>query len=321
MALQKEKPERRFGKEKRISNFLIGASEEEKRNWRSSCQICKKDPHDVEDCKVYMSLDVGERSKRIFKCRLCYCCLKPISTNHNAATCKMKKICKLCNKEHPTSLHCLVRRTNQRKPDPKDKVGCSLTRTDAGVVSMCIVPVEVSHPSSKKIISTFAMLDSCSQGTFVAEDVIQRLSITGKQTTLTIKTINGEKEQKSEVFNGIQVRSQEADKSWINLSKSYAQKELPVDESDIITPQQREKWRYLADVVKDVKTDKNIEVGLLIGANCPAALEQLDIIPSQHGGPYAFKTKLGWCVVGPVNGNSEMKLKVNKIAVQGADSK
>ena len=75
----------------------------------------------------------------------------------------------------------------------------------------------------------------------------------------------------------------------------------------------------MADVVKDVKADKNIEVALLIGANCLAALEPMDIITSQHGGPYAFKTKLGWCVVGPVNGNSEMKLKVNNIAVQGAE--
>ena len=112
----------------------------------------------------------------------------------------MKKICKLCNKEHPTSSHGLVRKTKQREADPKDKAGCSLTRTDTAVVRMCLESVEVSHPSSKKIISTlFAMLDACSQGTFVAEDVIQRLSITDKQTTLTIKTINGEKEQKSEV--------------------------------------------------------------------------------------------------------------------------
>ena len=31
MDLQKEKPERSFGKEKGINNFLIGASEEEKK--------------------------------------------------------------------------------------------------------------------------------------------------------------------------------------------------------------------------------------------------------------------------------------------------
>ena len=76
MDLQKEKPERRFGKEKRISNFLIGASEEEKRNWRSSCQIVRK---------IQMMLRMLEKDQS--ECRLCYCCLKPISTNHNAATC------------------------------------------------------------------------------------------------------------------------------------------------------------------------------------------------------------------------------------------
>ena len=29
-------------------------------------------------------------------------------------------------------------------------------------------------------------------------------------------------------------------------------------------------------------------------------LEPLIIIPSKDGGPYAYQTKLGWCIVGPM---------------------
>ena len=48
----------------------------------------------------------------------------------------------------------------------------------------------------------------------------------------------------------------------------------------------------------------DISVGLLIGANCTKILESLNIIPSCCNGPHAFQTRLGWCIVGPVNGNN-----------------
>ena len=44
--------------------------------------------------------------------------------------------------------------------------------------------------------------------------------------------------------------------------------------------------------------DDNQEVSLLIGANCVRALEPREVISSQNGGPYAFKTLLGWCIAG-----------------------
>lgn len=74
-------------------------------------------------------------------------------------------------------------------------------------------------------------------------------------------------------------------------------------------------------MIKDVKVDSTTEVGLLIGADCPNALEPKEVIPSQNDGPYAVKTELGWCVIGPVEGEQKVKLKVNKIAVQQADNK
>ena len=34
--------------------------------------------------------------------------------------------------------------------------------------------------------------------------------------------------------------------------------------------------------------DDNIKIGMLIGANCSKAIEPIEVIPSQEGGPYAF---------------------------------
>ena len=45
---------------------------------------------------------------------------------------------------------------------------------------------------------------------------------------------------------------------------------------------------------------ENVSIGLLIGTNCIKALEPLEIISGENGGPYAMRTRLGWTVIGPV---------------------
>jgi len=58
-----------------------------------------------------------------------------------------------------------------------------------------------------------------------------------------------------------------------------------------------------------------MKVGLLIGDNCPKALEPMQVIQSRNGGPYAYHSRLGWCVAGPIDGISSSR-KYNLAAVQ-----
>ena len=60
-----------------------------------------------------------------------------------------------------------------------------------------------------------------------------------------------------------------------------------------------------------------MEIGLLIGANCSKALEPNKIIPSRNGRLYAFRSILGWCVVGPVHKevDLEQNLSSHKVSV------
>ena len=46
----------------------------------------------------------------------------------------------------------------------------------------------------------------------------------------------------------------------------------------------------------------------------------MDIIPSKNDGLYACKTKLDWCIVGPVNGTSKKEICCNSIGVRQADT-
>ena len=44
-----------------------------------------------------------------------------------------------------------------------------------------------------------------------------------------------------------------------------------------------------------------MELGLLIGCNCPKAIKNRDVILREEDEPYAVRTSLGWSVLGPSN--------------------
>ena len=45
----------------------------------------------------------------------------------------------------------------------------------------------------------------------------------------------------------------------------------------------------------------DVEVGLLIGLNCPRAIKPLEVVPGVEDNPYAKRTALGWGIIGAVN--------------------
>ena len=80
----------------------------------------------------------------------------------------------------------------------------------------------------------------------------------------------------------------------------YARRNLPVDKEQIATPARIYNWEYLKPISNEVVQDDVIVVGLLIGANFMKALEPMKIIFGKKDGIYAYKTLLGWCIVGTI---------------------
>ena len=76
------------------------------------CAICKEG-HDIENCKMYLQKTLEERSKLIFKERLCYGCLGEVTKDHNARTCTKRRSCDECKGAHPTTLHGYIRKKNK----------------------------------------------------------------------------------------------------------------------------------------------------------------------------------------------------------------
>ena len=127
-----------------------------------------------------MKLGVEERSKMIFKKKY-YGCYQKVSRMHNAKNCTNRKVCKVCNGKHPTTLHGLVlRKDNSQKRSEKQNIEetaenqsvsgnhkdltCASVNMGSQVISMSVVPIELVHENSNEVISTHALLDNCSQG-------------------------------------------------------------------------------------------------------------------------------------------------------------
>ena len=114
------------------------------------------------------------------------------------------------------------------------------------------------------------MFDNCSQGTFVKEDLLKKLKIGGRATSISIKTLNGENTFQSHAVDGLQVCSSNAKSKeiWLNLPTTYTQNQLLVDTNEVAMPEKLEKWKYLEPILGEISEKDDIQVDLLIGANC-----------------------------------------------------
>ena len=117
-----------------------------------------------------------DRNKTLYKQKLCYGCLGNISKEHNAKSCTNRRVGKVCSRRHPTVLYGLKiqkpkkKRNNEdtdTKEDKPEEVKCASTNTGSDVISMCIVPVQIASTSTSKKVHNYALLDSCSKGTFI----------------------------------------------------------------------------------------------------------------------------------------------------------
>ena len=185
-------------------------------------------------------------AKNLRKKKFCYGCYSPMTSEHNAKSCKKRWKCQVCNLDYPTGLHSDIHKkkdgalTNdteekQRGSNLKSNfAGMGLKSASASITSnvicMCVVPVKLSYAGTKKQVSTYALLNNCSQGCFMTDSIRKNLGADGRKTEITIKTLNGEQKMKSTVMSGLKVWSDSDDiKRWLDLPEIYTKEELPAD--------------------------------------------------------------------------------------------
>ena len=278
------------------------------------CILCNKG-HDLDTCTEYLKKTLEERKSFLKEKRRCFACY---GSSHTSKGCLQKRTCTKCDRNHPTGMHDdnfrakfrerwkdVKESTTQFEDPPKPIESPSVmyayvAAKEDGVVSLLpIIPIRLRL--KEREVVTYAMLDNCSTGTFITENVRRELNAEGTSSKLILRTMNGTMVQDTIVINGLEV-SDLSRTTTIALPKTYTREEIPASTEEIPTQEMAKKWphiRPIADKISPLLDE--LDVGVLIGTNCPKALEPRDFRTSREGGPYAVLTFAGWTVVGPVN--------------------
>ena len=76
-----------------------------------------------------------------------------------------------------------------------------------------------------------------------------------------------------------------------------------------------ENWQHLRRIKdKILPLHETLDVGILIGSNSPGAIKPKEVISSKAQDPYAVRTLLGWCIVGPANPSVEATSDEDRLA-------
>ena len=325
---QSREKEKLFKSGMKGSSFATNVSMERKRPdtaaWQANpvkaanafeppCLFCQRN-HALESCSKIKGLAHKDRVEFLKAKGICFGCL---TRGHLSKTCKKRMVCTQCSQKHPDILH-ITKEANanisykvaSEDSTSNEEVSGAQNSVKQEIVGyagtgntecmLSIVPVKVRSCKGGRCIETYAFMDPGSTATFCTDELRKRLNIKGKPTQILLSTMAQDKpgEQKlinSHMLSELEVCSLE-DTRYVQLPKVFTHSSIPVQKENIPIQQHLQKWPYLHEVTLP-RIDA--DVGLLIGANNPKAMEPWQIINSQDDGPYAVKTVLGWMVCGP----------------------
>ena len=172
---------------------------------------------------------------------------------------------------------------------------------DERVCSM-IASVWVHHKNNPdRAILVYAVLDDQSDTTSISRQTLYQLGIKGYATQISLSTMHSANEivQTTKVSD-LTVSDFKRDVK-MQLPKAFSCDDIPVKRSQIPCPDVALRWEHLKNITsKLIPRLPDINVGLLIGANCPRAITPRQVIPGRGNQPYAQKTELGWGIIGNV---------------------
>ena len=295
----------------------------------SRCSLCHKS-HDLEECEDFRKKSVDQRKSFLTVKFLCFGCY---GENYLSRSCRKKRVRKKCKGPHPTLLHedgfSLKKENgngdfnvkNASEKTVRVSNACTDIPQDSNEVTVLqtILPVLITDKNTNKTVKNYAFSDNGSGGCFLTERLRERLEVPGTKTSLQLGTMHGQSLVESTVVEDLVIPDLNGEYP-IELPRAYTRDEIPVELDQIPTSEIVRHLDHLEDIASEIPAyDSSIDIGLLIGSNCPAALAPLSVVPYEGDGPYAVKLKHSWTVSGPLHVIMESatnKVTVNRITVR-----
>ena len=291
-----------------------------------TCRFCKGTSHEVTDCRALGELPVEQRLTVFNSRNLCLSCS---SSTHATKDCQRPKTCLICKGSHPSVFHSSKNQSANDTPGNRNLVSSgtqanilepevirsACTRispmktssdadTQAVIAYSCqptrtttVSPVYVSSEEEpEKEILVYALVDTQSAATFVAEELARQLVTKGYDHHLIMNTMTAQnKVVPTKAVLNLRVRPVHSDKH-ITLKTSYSSNFLSVDPQTIPTPEIALRHEHLKRIAPELhEYDPRCIAGLLIGFDNPIFFKPEEVI---DGEPFAMRTCLGWAVIG-----------------------
>ena len=100
---------------------------------------------------------------------------------------------------------------------------------------------------------------------------------------------------------------------------SYSREYIPTSHKDIATPRTVSQWKHLSHIADKIQHRSDVDIGLLIGRNVPAAFQPINVIFGKDEEPWAEQYKFGWTIIGRVckdKQRTQNSASVNRVTVE-----
>ena len=241
-------------------------------NMKSFCLYHKKTSHTINSCKKFREIPLSKKKRLLLKNKPCYKCATPEA--HLGANCKeTPPECSECHKQHLTALH-----DESKHVFNQASTSCTQVCGEEEYDRSCArnVLVKVSHQSTPtKEILTHAVLDDQSTDVFITDNLLQELQVTAPEQDVKVNTIIGSSMIRSKIVTGLHIQDINHKHACIKIPHAYSCEYIPATHRDIATPHIFRQWKHLAVLADKIPNRPDVEIGLLIGRNVPAASNQL----------------------------------------------
>lgn len=157
--------------------------------------------------------------------------------------CKSTYTCKIqgCNRKHHTLLHI----EKPRQDEEENANTNSHTSERCNKTFLQVLPVKISN--GNRMIETNALLDTGSDSTFIRQDIVEKLNLTGANRPLKLSNVMSVSKSINSKLVSFSISSNSHPEN-VQIENAWVVKDLNLPNSKVSVHEMKDKWPHLRHV-------------------------------------------------------------------------
>ena len=239
----------------------VAATQPAERLTDENCPFCKGS-HRLPACKDFQQL---QWFKRLAFLRRESCCFRCLKVGHKMSKCEVEQGCTVKDRKDPKH-HTLLHRFAETRSVKDCSVLCAATEGTRKLVRPYFMTIPVKIRCGEKEVTSYALLDSGSQRTFLQESLAKRLNVRGKKQSVSIRTLSSRSNEEVMDSQAVTIKVAglyEDENRGVELKDVLTVLRLPMKATPLPTCGEIWNMKHLSGIRFTELQDKS--VGLLIG--------------------------------------------------------